>query len=874
MTRLLIVAAGVTVGAAAALEARWVPPHNPGRPAYGQERAAQTSTDVDALLREGERLLSSQKAADAKAMFDRALAGAHGLSLESQTGAAHCGLARALHALAQYQPAFDAATRCLEIYTRIGYQPGIGQANLSLSAAADLMGNRAVARTHADRSLAAFEATGNVRARFIATLQVIRVNPRSAETEALYARIVDAAIEAGDRNLEGNARHSWGDYLFNTGRLEDSLVTLERAATVYEATGDRVAMGTVFNSLGRLYRVHGRLDEALAFQMKALAIHEREKSPFELMQSLNAVAVVQGMLGRTAESRRYFERALAVGENTSPRIQDFLRANIAGLWIDEGQFEEGARVLEGVLERALDAYPSLRYGRLSYAYSRMGRIDKAVPTALRAVETCRPATSECITARANLSVARAASGDRAAALAELDTALAAIEEMRAKLVPADFLRQEFHRHQEYVYSQAIALKLSENQADAALETAELARSRALLDLLAGRNLRLPGQAAAAEGVPAGAAPATVAEIAATASRLHSVFVLYWQTDDELCIWVVPPEGPTRARRVPVLRARLHDLVRSTSLDLDAAPGRTAAWRELYELLIAPIADVLPRTPGALLTIVPDGPLHHLSFAALQDGRGRYLLEKYAIHYVPAAAVLQLTQPMRRADSRAGDVLLVADPALPRLSKLDRPLPRLPGARTEADAIARLVPGRRVTRLTDATATEVAVRDAAADRHVVHFATHAVVRDDDPLSSFLALGPARDAAADGVLTAAEIYTWNLHADLVVLSACRSGGGRITGDGIAAFTRAFLYAGTPTLMASLWDVADEPTNRLLPAFYRSWLGGQSKARALRAAQLQLLADLRAGRVQLQTAAGAVVLPEHPAFWAGFALIGEPD
>ncbi|HVQ42207.1 MAG TPA: CHAT domain-containing protein, partial [Vicinamibacterales bacterium] len=272
---------------------------------------------------------------------------------------------------------------------------------------------------------------------------------------------------------------------------------------------------------------------------------------------------------------------------------------------------------------------------------------------------------------------------------------------------------------------------------------------------------------------------------------------------------------------------------------------------------------------------PDGALHHLSFAALQDARGRYLLERFAIHYVPAAALLQFTGPMRRADSRTGNLLLVADPVLPKLSRLDRALPRLPGARDEANAISRLVPRARVTRLTDAAATEPAVRAAAADRHVVHFATHAVVRDDDPLGSFLALGPApQDASADGVLTAAEIYKWRLHADLIVLSACRSAGGRVTGDGIATFARAFIYAGTPTLVASLWDVADEPTNRLLPAFYRSWLGGQSKARALRAAQLELLADLRAGRVLLQTAAGPVVLPEHPAFWAGFALIGEPD
>ena len=849
MNRTLILVVGLALGVAAAMEARQQP---------------ASATEVDALIREAERVLKSQKPADAKALFERALEAAQRLSLERQEGASQCGLTRALHALAQYQPAFDAGTRCLEIYSRLEYQFGIGQANLSLSAAADLMGRMPEARTHAERSLAAFEAAGDPRGRALATLQIVRVNPRSGESAKLYANIVDAAVEAHDRNVEANALHSWGDYLFNTGQLEDALAKLEQAAAVYESVGDLVALGTVFNSLGRVYRAHGRLDEALAFQMKALALHEREKSAFELMQSLNAVGVVQSMLGHTAASRRYYERALVLAEKTSsPRIQDFLRANIAALWIDEGQFERGAQVLEEVLARGLDSYPSLRYTRLSYANLKLGRLDKALPTALKAVETCRAGTGECVAARTRLSSVRAATGDYDAALAEVDTALATLEDMRTKLVPADFLRQEFHRYQGYVYSEAIALKLSRNQADAALETAELARSRAMLDLLAGRNLRV------------GAAPATAADIAGMAKRLNSVFVLYWLTDDELCIWVVPPDGATRVRRVGVLRARLTDLVRSTSLDLDSEPSRPAAWRELYDILIAPIADALPRTPGALLTIVPDGPLHHLSFAALQDARGRYLLERYAIHYVPAAAVLQHTHPMRRADSRAGGVLLGADPVLPARSRLDRALPRLPGARDEANAIATLLPRQRVMRLTDAAASEPSVRDAAADRHVVHFATHAVVRDDDPLGSFLALGAGpRDGTADGVLTAAEIYTWKLHADLVVLSACRSAGGRITGDGIATFARAFIYAGTPTLVASLWDVADEPTNRLLPAFYRSWLGGQSKARALRAAQLELLADLRAGRVLLQTAAGPVVLPEHPGFWAGFALIGEPD
>jgi len=74
--------------------------------------------------------------------------------------------------------------------------------------------------------------------------------------------------------------------------------------------------------------------------------------------------------------------------------------------------------------------------------------------------------------------------------------------------------------------------------------------------------------------------------------------------------------------------------------------------------------------------------------------------------------------------------------------------------------------------------------------------------------------------------------------------------------------------------MWEVADEPTNRLLPVFYRTWLGGASKAAALRRAQLTLLAELRAGRVTVTTPLGPVAVPERPVFWAGFALFGEPD
>ena len=108
---------------------------------------------------------------------------------------------------------------------------------------------------------------------------------------------------------------------------------------------------------------------------------------------------------------------------------------------------------------------------------------------------------------------------------------------------------------------------------------------------------------------------------------------------------------------------------------------------------------------------------------------------------------------------------------------------------------------------------------------------------------------------------------------MLSAGRSGGGVITGDRIASLARAFFYAGTPSVIVSVWDVADQPTSRLLPAFYRHWLKGADKATALREAQLSLICNPRAGQLKVTLPVGTIVLPEDPAFWAAFVLLGEP-
>ena len=934
-----------TLGVAVAIPIVWIAFGGTAAFTAQQPSSAIASVeDVDALLESAETLLRADRHTDAVAAFERVLEAARRLGLEMQEAQALCALAESDWEIGRYAAVRERALKSAEIFERLAaaakapasnaINRGIGRANLRLSMILEREdGNTKAAVAHAERAVAAFDAAGDRYGRAVSTLQLVRVkNVGDQAVRALSNRVIEDARAVSNRDIEARALHWLGDRLFSTGDYAESLDKLQAAAALFEALGHQVALGTAYNSLGRLYRAHGRVDMALQSQLKALALHEKANAPFSHLQSTNAVAVTYQALGDTRQAKLYFERALTLAEKVStPRIQDFLRANLANTLIDEGEYAKGAEILEAVVGRGLDAFPGNRMRNLSYALVHLGRADAAMGWAQKAFDCANREKVECLSSLSTRAEVHAALGHDEAALADLESAMTTVEMMRSKLVPADFLKQQFHVAQENLYSRAIALQLRRGRNAEALETAERARSRAFVDLLASRNLSLDaGRAVArdnatataqegaetlplvfrgagassAAGVDAGgglrsdtAAPAaTSAELVATAARLRSTLVAYWVTPDQVFIWVVSPGGAVRSSQVAVRQSKLLELIRATTpfrdADRPASSERkiaavttrgassmaiqapvSPAWRDLYELLIKPVRDALPRSPGSLLTIVPHGPLGALAFAGLQDERGRYLLEDYALHYSPSGAALQFTVGNRRADSRQGHMLMVADPVPPKLSSLDSPLPRLPGAKAESRAIAALVPRARITQFQDGGARKAAVRESSAGKAVLHFATHAIVRDDDPFSSFLALAPA-EQEDDGLLTAREIYMLRLDADLVVLSACRSGGGRVTGDGIATFARAFIYAGAPSIVASLWDVADEPTNRLLPDFYRSWLTGASKARALRAAQLSLLRDLRAGTVRIDTPAGKVSLPEHPVFWAGFALIGEPQ
>src|SRR6185369_2734306 len=167
---------------------------------------------------------------------------------------------------------------------------------------------------------------------------------------------------------------------------------------------------------------------------------------------------------------------------------------------DLGELAPAAAALEQVIASGRDAFPSVRYTQLATVYSLMGRGADAVAAADRGVALCGDDKINCIEAYNARSDANAVAGDRAAALEDLSRTLRSIEEVRAQLVPADFFKQGFSTYYKQAYSSAIARQFDAGLERDSLETAELARSRAFLDLLASRGVAPTSSSPAAPGL--------------------------------------------------------------------------------------------------------------------------------------------------------------------------------------------------------------------------------------------------------------------------------------------------------------------------------------------------------------------------------------
>lgn len=398
---------------------------------------------------------------------------------------------------------------------------------------------------------------------------------------------------------------------------------------------------------------------------------------------------------------------------------------------------------------------------------------------------------------------QAAANHYEAALKVVETAWA---DLSAKEYKITFLSRLIRFYREYVEA-----LMSQGQVEKALQIAD--RSRA----------RLLSQRLSREVKPA------ILDYRTVARKSESVWLSYWLAPRRSFLWVITPKK-VRCFTLPPA-GEIEQLVRDYRGFIEVSMrdpmiSPSEAGKALYEKLIAPAASLLKN--DADIVIIPDGALHQLSFDALPvyAPAPHYLVNDYSIAIAPSLGVYRGTRPAQGARQ----ALIIGDP----LSAGDD-FPPLPHAATEIATVQKRLSPMPVRVLAKDAARSDVWKSADPGRYsIIHIAAHAEANEQDPLRSAIILSPTPSPR----LFARDMVDTQLQADLVTLSACRSSGAKAyRGEGLVGFAWTFLQAGSHSVVAGLWDVADESTALLMDRLYEGIARGESPARALRHARISL-------------------------------------
>lgn len=886
----------ILAGTGSALSARI---QNPAPP-------AAVAGDLDTLLRDGQAAILAGNAKAALASFDAAVPLAERAGDDVLLGRSLNGLGWAQWATGRYDLSLVSRGRALEIFRRRDDVPRVtsllrhlGETLYSMGRYDEALERYRVAlessrRTPqpveeglilsnigstyrsqgrydeaADRleqALTIIRPTGDrgALAQVLTFLGIVNRARGEYEQALMYYRdAIQARRDVADRRGEAQALGNMANVHLDLGEYETAADLSRRSLDMAQKIGYSAQAAFAQHNLGSALSRIPRPEEALRHYQLALESFRKIGRVAQIPWSLHSIGTLQAfLLGDAETGRTTLNEALATARTAENReAEGYILYELGSLDLRQGHLGSGMEKMDA----ALDIARTLKLPDMEYQVL------------------------------ANRGLASHRSGHTAAALADLRASAGIVNDLRAN-VASDQAKIAYIDTRQSVFNDLATVLSDAGHAGEALEAAEAGRARAFADLLSQRRvLGRPSDRAALQQVraalSASSKPAAasapdarrgdaldvairqlgstsrelaslvtaesprLAEIQETAVRLDATIIEYLVTERALLIWVVSPEGhvehvqrPTRAadieRRVAPLRRILGA---PTIQDLRSPHGADADLRGLYDLLIAPVGRWLPQK-NRRLVIVPHGPTALVPFAALQDPRGVPMVERYVIAMTPSISTLRYTAAKRTARSSRPSALIVANPLPPSSSGL----PRLPGTDEEGRRIARRL--GRATLLRGAAATEGAVKKAAPASSVLHFATHGLISSIRPIASSLLLSA--DATEDGYLRLDEVFGMDLRADLVVLSGCSTGLGRQSGDGIFGLARGFIYAGTPTVVVSMWDVSDQATTLLMDEFYTALSRGRSKAEALAEAQ-------RAARRRFR----------HPALWAAFVLIGEP-
>jgi CHAT domain-containing protein len=617
------------------------------------------------------------------------------------------------------------------------------------------------------------------------------------------------------------------------GEFDKSIEHSERALVICRKLGDRMFICTGLNNLGMALLSKGELARALETAEEAVKTARGIGHSYATANSLQSLAEVLVALGRYEEARERLDESLLLSvQSGSPQVQMVGHRGLAEMWLAKKEYARAVHESVRAMEFARELLTGLGVGQAAQARDRIARIYRI------AVE----AASGWGRVRALFS---ALEGARAGSLLE---ALENREEIRAAALPPALLEGEAAARRglnlmTVRYRRAVE---KGNRQEVRRRRAAVDRAREGLHEAIGRIQRDAKRAAHVLYPVAGEIEDVEAELAP-----DEAFVILSLLGEQARAVVITDTG-SRAVELGA-SAKIEDAARR--LIEDPKADALQAGAALGKLLIEPLA--LPKECRRLL-ISPDGMLGFVPFSLLAP--------KHEVVNVPSATAYLL---LRADRERHGEgVLALGDPdygsgsaaaVAAGLSRGSVLLSPLPATRDEAKAVGDVVLlGKKATRSGFLAAVGKRKRWGA-----VHLACHALVDPDHPMQSALALSGSDTESS--LLSCADIFGLRIPADLAVLSACETGKGTVyQTEGILGLTQAFMLAGSPRVLVSLWKVEDEATRALMVKFYELWRPrdgspGLPAATALKRAQAHV-------RAQKKWAA--------PYYWAAWVLWGLPE
>ncbi|MEH2103519.1 MAG: CHAT domain-containing protein [Nostoc sp.] len=689
----------------------------------------------------------------------------------------------------------------------------------------------------------------------------------------LYQEISDTENQAVILEQLGNAYYCLSDYTKAIKSYNDALEIAKKSNYLQRQVKNLANLGNVYNSLADN-------EIAIKYYNDALKIIEQNQDAqlkTDVLQNRGNIYISQGKYNEAIQD---LSQALAIDKNASSVAKT--KVNLANIYYSLGDYNKAIQYYK----EAAEFIPGEALGGLGNVYLALGDTIKAME--LHSSSLAKAQQNEDKEAEGNalnnLANALRQAGKLPEAEKYLRDAIAIWENLRVTLDDANKI--SIFEKQTRTYRLLQEVLIAQNKINEALEISERGRARAFIDLL---NKRLSPNQTEQSKVSA----VNIEQIKQIAKNENATLVQYSiitdefkvdgkpQTQDsELYIWVIKPTGEVSFNRSDLKtlwqkeNTTLKQLVDKTRLSIgvidiksrnprgvivSAAEGanRPKRLQRLHDFLIKPIADILPSNPNDRVIFIPQGELFLVPFPALQYDQDKYLIEKHTILTAPSIQVLDFTSKQKRSvETLNTKYLIVGNPTMPKVvlepEKPPEQLISLPWAEKEAKDIASIL---KTKALIGKEASKTAILQKMPEAGIIHFATHGLLDDNRGLGSAIALAPS--SKDNGLLTAEEILNLKLNADLVVLSACDTGRGRITGDGVIGLSRSLISAGVPSVIVSLWAVDDNSTSFLMTEFYQNLQQKLDKATALRKAMLTTMQKY----------------PE-PLNWAAFTLIGESE